>query len=225
MMKPSLFFGQKECSTARTCKSLPISLLKSWLGNKTVKTIDLSEEEIVLLMEITKEKKEKIEAQYQKFLHHHPEGLISKEAFRMMLTECFPTNCSKKMSKHIWRMYDTNNDGFIDFKEFMTVLHIMDSGSLEENLKQIFRIFDIDTNGEIDIGEMKQIVKDLLSMENAQTLKGESNINTMAETMFNEMDGNEDGKVSQHEFIRACLERKQFSAMIALKIIQIFIRM
>ena len=45
----------------------------------------------------------------------------------------------------------------------------------------------------------------------------------LAESVFKEMDENEDGKISQEEFIKACLGKKKFSTMIALKIIKIFI--
>ena len=46
-------------------------------------------------------------------------------------------------------MYDSNGDGFIDFREFMLVLYILSSGTPEENLKQIFRIFDINNDKSI----------------------------------------------------------------------------
>jgi hypothetical protein len=36
-------------------------------------------------------------------------------------------------------MYDSNGDGYIDFREFMVVLYIMSNGTPEANLKQIFR--------------------------------------------------------------------------------------
>ena len=79
-----------------------------------------------------------------------------------MLQEGNPGRKSSRMSKHIWRMYDTNRDGSIDFKEFMMVLYVMSNVSSEENLKQIFRVFDINNDGRIDLDEMKRIVKDLL---------------------------------------------------------------
>ena len=61
------------------------------------------------------------------------------------------------MDKHVFRVYDTNNDGFINFVEFMVgrekipnssltfkvVYYVMADGSPEEVLLKIFRIFDI----------------------------------------------------------------------------------
>ena len=101
------------------------------------------------------------------------------------------------------------------------VLHVMNSGSSEDNLRQIFRVFDIDNDGKIDLEEMKVIVKDLMKLENNK--KGNINIESLASSAFNEMDENEDGEISQEEFTKACLQRKMSSTMIALEIVKVFI--
>ena len=44
----------------------------------------------------------------------------------------------------------------------------------------------------------------------------------MAKTAFREMDKNEDGKVTEEEFISACLGQEEISRLLALKIIDIF---
>ena len=87
---------------------------------------------------------------FEAFLKHHPDGKISRKEFRSMITTCYPeiNNC-KKLEKHIFRMYDSDGNGTIDFREFMMLLYIMSSGSPEENLGQIFRIFDKNNDGSI----------------------------------------------------------------------------
>ena len=50
---------------------------------------------------------------------------------------CYPNMDTSKLESHIFRMYDSNGDGHIDFREFMIVLYVMSSGSPEENLKQV----------------------------------------------------------------------------------------
>ena len=54
---------------------------------------------------------------------------------------CFPDANTDKLESHIFRMYDTNGDGHIDFREFMIVLYIMSNGTPEENLKQVTKNF------------------------------------------------------------------------------------
>ena len=89
-------------------------------------------------------------SRFDAFIKHHPDGKINRKEFRSMITTCYPdmTNC-KKLEKHIFRMYDTDGDGTIDFREFMVLLYIMSSGTPEENLGQIFRIFDKNNDGSI----------------------------------------------------------------------------
>lgn len=50
---------------------------------------------------------------------------------------CYPGYDTAKLEDHIFRMYDSNGDGHIDFREFMIVLYVMSNGSPEENLKQV----------------------------------------------------------------------------------------
>ena len=80
-----------------------------------------------------------------------------------MLSDCLPglrADRLAQLSSHIWRVYDINEDGQIDFYEFMTVLHVMSSGSSEDNLRQLFRVFDINSDGSISKDELERIVKD-----------------------------------------------------------------
>ena len=44
---------------------------------------------------------------------------MTKDSFTKMLDVALPGKESKKMVPHIFRVYDHNNDGFIDFAEFM----------------------------------------------------------------------------------------------------------
>merc|ERR1711942_457438 len=88
---------------------------------------------------------------YQEFLKRHPDGSISRKSFHKLMKECYPVADTEKLERHIFRMYDVNKDGDIDFREFMTVLYIMSNGTLEQNLKQIFRVFDINSDGSISL--------------------------------------------------------------------------
>ena len=75
---------------------------------------------------------------------------------------CYPGADVDKLIKHIWRMYDTNNDGAIDFRELMLVLYVMSDGTAEQNLKQIFRIFDLNNDGYLSYKVKFQILSSLL---------------------------------------------------------------
>lgn len=166
--------------------------------------------------------KAQVETQYQNFLKMHPDGRISKKSFHTMMKECYPGADTEKLEKHIFRMYDSNKDGHIDFREFMMVLYIMSNGTPEENLKQIFRVFDINNDGKITLKELQKIVRDLFLLINESNADKASQ-EVLVKSAFNEMDENHDGKISQSEFVEACMAQKKFSTMLTLKIIDVFI--
>ena len=210
----------KKASVPSTFKAIPALMFKSLARANSSKNL-LPEEDLEYLEKNTNADRAQIQEQYQAFLLNHPDGRISMKAFCSMLGEGSPGTNTSKLSKHIWRIYDTNMDGFIDFREFMMALQVMSSGSSEDNLKQLFKVFDINSDGTIDVEEMKRIVKDLSKHDGEPT--DSKTIEDFSKSAFDEMDENEDGKISQEEFTQACLRRKKSSTALALKIIKIFI--
>jgi len=200
-------------------KTIPARILRSCAKNTG--STSLAPADMEYLQTNTNIEREEIESQYQAFLVNHPDGHISRKCFQSILGEGYPGTNTSKISKHIWRMYDTNKDGFIDFREFMMVLYVMSHGSSEENLKQIFRVFDINNDGNIDMDEMKRLVKDLLKHDGE--FKDIKKVESLSECAFSEMDENNDGKINQEEFSKACLAKRKCSTELALKIIDIFL--
>ena len=142
--------------------------------------------------------------------------------FRPMIQACYPDVDVNRLEEHIFRLFDKDGNGSIDFKEFMVVLYIMSSGTPEENLKQIFKVFDLDRDGCINREEMIRICRDLAYLFTVEDNPKGYNPDTVGAMAFREMDANHDGWVTEEEFISACLGQKQFSTMLALKIIDVF---
>jgi len=199
------------------------------LGNTSNGKPIITEEDLDYIAQHTSVSREDVSSRFDAFIKHHPDGKINRKEFRSMITTCYPdmTNC-KKLEKHIFRMYDTDGDGTIDFREFMVLLYIMSSGTPEENLGQIFRIFDKNNDGSITRDEMQRIVKDLYDLFNTDKRKlskaerRRSSV-AMANTAFEEMDANSDGQVTKEEFMEACRAHEKISNMLALKIVDLFI--
>merc|ERR1711892_1430665 len=155
-----------------------------------------------------------VQETFSDFVMQHPGGKMKRKDFRELMSSALP-------KKHAFRIYDLNNDGHIDFVEFMVVFFILSDGNHEEVLSKIFRLFDINSDGSISKKEMKKLVKamyGLLKTDNPNL----STSDNVAMATFNEMDKNRDGKITKEEFIRACLGREVFSKMIAAKAIDIF---
>ena len=191
------------------------------MGSKNGKPF-IRDEDIEALSKSSGMSKEDVKEAYDSFIEGHPNGKMKKEDFAKMMAQALPKNDACKMEEHYFRMYDTNNDGYIDFVEFMVIFHIMDGGTPEEVLEKIFRVFDINSDGSISNKEMERLVKDMYSLLKKEdaTIAAKDMISKSA---FAEMDKNEDGKVTLEEFRTACLGNDEFSKMLITKVIDIFV--
>ena len=181
-------------------------------------TVTLSGEDLKLLKDTTEMEESEIVEKHDSFLEKHPVGNISKKSFDQLLSECLTKSSRKKLRGHLWRIYDLNMDGVVDFKEFMVVLQVMSDGSAEENLKQIFRFFDINLNGFIDKVELDRVVRDLLAVDPSN-----HNYPLIAEKAWEEMSPAGSGEVSVEQFTTACFANKENTARITMKVISLFL--
>merc|ERR1712126_39236 len=191
------------------------------MGSKNGKPV-LTEQQAEQLAQFSGLDVVQVREQFDAFVLEHPNGKMKKKDFREMMAKALPKKDAGKMEKHVFRIYDTNNDGYIDFPEFMIVFYIMSDGTPEEVLGKIFRDFDVNSDDSITKKELTRLIKDMYGLLNNDTPEQASE-KFIATSAFAEMDKDADGKITKEEFISACLGQEQFSKMLALKIIDIFV--
>ena len=147
---------------------------------------------------------------------------MDRKEFKKMISLALPKEDASKMEKHVFRVYDTNNDGFIDFVEFMVIFYIMSDGTPEEVLGKIFRVFDVNSDGTITMKELTRLIKDMYGLLKAEDPNVAAK-DMIAKSAFAEMDKDEDGKVTLQEFTTACLNQEAFTKVLAIKAIDIFV--
>ena len=191
------------------------------MGSKNGKPV-LREEDIASLTKSSGLDEAQVKEAFNSFVAEHPNGKMKPKDFREMMSKALPKKDAGKMEKHVFRIYDSNNDGYIDFSEFMLIFFIMSDGTPEEVLTKIFRVFDVNSDGTITQKEMTKLIKDMYGL-----LKSEDpNLaakDLISKSAFAEMDKDQDGKVTTEEFIAACMGQDDLSKMLALKVIDIFV--
>ena len=68
-----------------------------------------------------------------------PDGKLTANSFRKIYSKCFPSGNVNEFCDHVFRTFDTDKNGFIDFKEFLLAIDVTSTGSPEEKLEWAFR--------------------------------------------------------------------------------------
>ena len=190
------------------------------MGSRKSKPV-LRKRDIEALVTLSKMSRQQVKNAFSHFITENPDGRISHKAFKEMLQTALVDADADKMESHVFRIYDLNNDGYIDFVEFMIIFSIMAGGTPAEILAKIFRLFDVNSDGLISWEEMERLVTDmygLIKRNNPSILA----VELIKSSVFTEMDRDKDGKVTQEEFITACEAEEDFSKLLSKTALDIF---
>ena len=145
---------------------------------------------------------------YRGILLDMPNGRMDVEEFKKIYNRMFPSGVDDKYAEHVFRSFDKNKDGQIDFREFVISISITSRGTLEQKLQWAFKVYDIDEDGYITRKEMLEIVKAIFKMSRQNSLSNSLSVSEDVATpeervddIIKQLDANMDGKLSEKEFI------------------------
>ena len=183
------------------------------MGAKKSKT-SLETDELDYIMKHTDLNKSTIKEWYSGFLRDCPSGKMTQEQFYQMYKMLIPKGNTKKFCRHVFRTFDTDNNNYIDFLEFLLAVNITSSGNPEEKLKWTFKLYDVDGNGTISQHEMTKVVQSIYDIIGSNMLPSNETAKERAEKVFSQLDTDGDSKLTEDEFVQGCMKSEELKCLL-----------
>ena len=107
----------------------------------------IPKDELKYLKGCTSFSKRQISKFYKKFMAEFPDGKLQKDAFLSFYSKSFPKGDPKLFCDHVFRSFDLDRNGYVDFREFLLALQMTSKDSEpREKLSWAFNLYDTDGN-------------------------------------------------------------------------------
>jgi len=89
-----------------------------------------------------------------KFFRDNPDGRLDRIGFRKFyrLLRNEPPERLNDMCDHVFRAFDVDGNGYVEFGEFLLGFAICSRGDLKSRLNYAFECYDLDSNGYLTEG-------------------------------------------------------------------------
>lgn len=134
-----------------------------------------------------------------------PKGVLDKKKFTQVYKEFFPQGKAEKFSAELFKLFDTDHSGKIDFQEFLVAISVSSSTDLRKKLQMAFDLYDTNDNGRIERKEMEKIIVAIYDLMGETSRKGENDPKERTAAIFKKMDTNYTNTIDSHEFVEGCL--------------------
>ena len=198
------------------------------MGGKKTKMygVQLTEEDLDFYQRQLNCDEQDIKDVFKEFIKSSSNGQMTKEQFLTLYKNFFPGEMdSMEFSDQVFRTFDTNNDGFISFREFLFAISVLSIGTPEEKLSMIFHMYDVDGDGIIAKVELIMIVQSIFNMldyerhtnmlgSDPDTYQDYGSLSKGVNKIFEQLDENGDHKITREEFISGCLKDESLTELL-----------
>ncbi|KAK3089608.1 hypothetical protein FSP39_004966 [Pinctada imbricata] len=125
--------------------------------------------------------------------------VLTKTEFRELYGSLFPGD-AVEYADEMFRIADTDDNGQVDFTEFVRSLCLCDSKNIDDKIKIAFKLYDRDNSGTISKAEVRDLLKAYSSL-----IKDDDQRTTerIASDIFHMMDEDQDEEITFEEFSEA----------------------
>ncbi|XP_027040279.1 Kv channel-interacting protein 1-like isoform X2 [Pocillopora damicornis] len=170
------------------------------------------------LMANTKFTRQELQRMYRGFKNECPNGTVDRDTFKKIYAQFFPYGDSSLYANHVFNVFDHDRDGKVSFEDFVTGLSLSLYGNREEKMRWAFQLYDLDSDGFITREEMATVVHSVHCMMGIDALPtgAEMGVDEQVERLFMLMDKNQDGVISEEEFLQGCEKDESIKQSLAM---------
>ncbi len=156
---------------------------------------ELTQTDIDFLTYATNLSKSEIQNIYDNFIKNNPDAQLDQNEFVRFYNELRPEPIEllDEISTFVFRAFDTDLNGTINFNEFLIAYAITSRGDLKKRLEYAFACYDADNSGYLDYDELKAVLGGMLDLLGAESKDAKQ----IAEQCLSELDSTGDGRVSK----------------------------
>ncbi|CAF4678137.1 unnamed protein product, partial [Rotaria socialis] len=133
-----------------------------------------------------------------------PNGRLDKKKFIEVYKQFYPHGKADNFCKLAFDTFDSNDDGTIDFDEFLLAISATSHGNLDDRLAVAFDMYDISDDGFIDQKELAKMITAMYDLVGETNRKGENDPKKRSIDIITRLDVGGDKKLNKQEFIAGC---------------------
>ncbi|CAF0713655.1 unnamed protein product [Brachionus calyciflorus] len=152
---------------------------------------------------------------FDQFMANNPDAKLDRKEFVRLydLLRPEPPELMDEISEFVFRAFDSDKNGFINFNEFMIAYALTSRGDPKKKLEYAFTLYDADNNGTLDMAEVRSVLVGMLDLLGAD--KKNTNVAQLTEECCRELDTSRDGKITKDEFVNGLLRNYSLRALMS----------
>ncbi|ESO03159.1 hypothetical protein HELRODRAFT_80653 [Helobdella robusta] len=139
-----------------------------------------------------------------------PNGQLTREKFLEVYSSFFPQGEADKFCEHVFRTFDADNSGKIDFKKARKSTRLIfttNDFNITKKANLVSRIIDKNEHGGLELVMQSKCIQAIFKMVGPSlSLNDPSDTpDRRTKEIFEKMDENGDGVLSKEEFVKGCM--------------------